>query len=220
MSALTALDDELYMGGEHHGNLFVLRRNTETENELERQQLQTVGEYHVGDVVNVICHGSLVMAAVGANGAVSAPSSMATDDAPADADADASMAGDADSAPLDMAKVLASASARLPTVLYGTVGGAIGVSATLPPSVFRALLRIENAMVQVVHGVGGLEHADFRKFRNEAREAHKAGFIDGDLVETYLELPPAQQTQVAEAASLERADITRLLEILVQATHG
>merc|ERR1712146_131504 len=107
-----------------------------------------------------------------------------------------------------------------PTVLYGTVGGAIGVVATLPRSVFAALLRIERAMVQVVRGVGGLEHAQYRQFANESKTSPKAGFVDGDLLETYLELPLPQQTRVAEAAKLDRVDITRLLEVIVQATHG
>ena len=44
------------------GNLYLLRRNAGAENDDEQFRLDSVGQYHVGDDINVLCHGSLVMA--------------------------------------------------------------------------------------------------------------------------------------------------------------
>jgi DNA damage-binding protein 1 len=50
-----------------------------------------------------------------------------------------------------------------------------------------------------IRGVGGLEHAQWRAFSNERRTEEARGFIDGDLVEQLLDLPPERQAQVAAA---------------------
>lgn len=59
--------------------------------------LQTIGEYHLGDFVNRFTHGSLV---------------MQTSD---------------------------TESARIPTVLFGTINGVVGVIASLPPDLYNLL---------------------------------------------------------------------------------
>ncbi len=55
---------------------------------------------------------------------------------------------------------------------------------TLPAPVPQSALR------QVVQGVGGLSHEAWRAFANDRRTADAHGFIDGDLIETFLDLGP------------------------------
>ncbi len=45
-------------------------------------------------------------------------------------------------------------------------------------------------MRKVVRGVGGLFHEAWREFATERRKAPQAGFVDGDLVEAFLDLGP------------------------------
>ncbi|KAJ1492464.1 Cleavage/polyadenylation specificity factor, A subunit, partial [Baffinella frigidus] len=79
---------------------------------------------------------------------------------------------------------------QIPTLIFGTVNGVIGVIAALPPSEFAFMLKVQVALNQVVKGVGGLKHEDWRSFQNErvplGRESK--GFIDGDLIESFLDL--------------------------------
>lgn len=49
---------------------------------------------------------------------------------------------------------------------------------------------------QVVKGVGGLDHATWRSFRDERRSEACRNFIDGDLIESFLDLSPEQAAQV------------------------
>ena len=51
-------------------------------------------------------------------------------------------------------------------------------------------------MAAVVPGVGGLDHKFWRSFATDRRTSPAVGFIDGDLVETFLDLSPEQQAEV------------------------
>ena len=47
----------------------------------------------------------------------------------------------------------------------------------------------QDALRKVVKGVGGLDHTEWRAFSNERRTAEgPRGFVDGDLIETFLDL--------------------------------
>jgi DNA damage-binding protein 1 len=54
----------------------------------------------------------------------------------------------------------------------------------------------QDALRKVVRGVGGLEHAEFRAFRSERKVSESRGFVDGDLIETFLDLSPSDAEQV------------------------
>ena len=56
--------------------------------------------------------------------------------------------------------------------------------------------RLQAAMNKVVDGVGGLEHRKWRRFHNERRTGGMEGFVDGDLIELFLELSNEQQRDV------------------------
>mmetsp|Transcript_28073 Transcript_28073/g.43830 ORF Transcript_28073/g.43830 Transcript_28073/m.43830 type:complete len:992 (-) Transcript_28073:1819-4794(-) len=81
-------------------------------------------------------------------------------------------------------------SPNIPTLIYGTVCGVIGVIASLPKEEYDFMLKVQNALNQVIKGVGGLRHEDWRSFQNErvpyGRDSK--GFIDGDLIESFLDL--------------------------------
>lgn len=106
--------------------------------------------------------------------------------------------------------------AGVPTLLFAGVEGSIGVMASLPPDLFALLERLQAALQKVVRGVGGLQHAAWRGFRDERRAEPARGFIDGDLVESFLDLAPEQAAAVVAhmggGHSVE--DITRRVEEL------
>ena len=65
-------------------------------------------------------------------------------------------------------------------------------------------------------GVGGLDHATWRAFRDERRSEAARNFIDGDLVEGFLDLSPEQAAAVVAAMGPGHSveDITRKVEEL------
>jgi DNA damage-binding protein 1 len=141
MTAVEMLDDDTFLGAENSHNLIVVRKNGDAATDEERQRLDIVGEFHLGEFVNRFRRGSLVMRL---------PDS-------------------------DLAKV--------PTMLFGTINGVIGIVASLPADQYAFLARLQEALCATVRGVGGLSWAAWRNFGNELRNADVRNFIDGDLIE-------------------------------------
>uniref|UniRef100_A0A3B3Q386 DNA damage-binding protein 1 n=1 Tax=Paramormyrops kingsleyae TaxID=1676925 RepID=A0A3B3Q386_9TELE len=65
MSAIEILDDDNFLGAENAFNLFVCQKDSAATTDEERQHLQEVGVFHLGEFVNVFCHGSLVLQNLG-----------------------------------------------------------------------------------------------------------------------------------------------------------
>ncbi|KAL3248251.1 hypothetical protein MRX96_056658 [Rhipicephalus microplus] len=61
MTSVEILDDETFLGAESTTNLFVCQKDSAATTDEERQHLQEVGQFHLGEFVNVFRHGSLVM---------------------------------------------------------------------------------------------------------------------------------------------------------------
>jgi len=200
MTAVAALDDEVYTGGENGFNMITLRRRSGAVNEDERAQLDLVGTFHTGDFINRLLPGSLVM----------------REDRPAGAGADATSA----------------AALAAQTLLYGAVSGAVGVMVRLSPEDFALLRRVEVALNDVVKGIGGFRHGEWRAFATEAAgpssgfgttalgaggaAASARGYIDGDLIERYLDLDRNKAAVVAEAVDLSVEDLTKRVEELAR----
>ncbi|KNC96412.1 uncharacterized protein SPPG_09532 [Spizellomyces punctatus DAOM BR117] len=162
MTAVEALDDDVYIGAEDHSNLFALRRRSEAQVEEDRRRLESFGWFHLGEQVNRLRHGSLVM---------SLPDNEAV---------------------------------ATPVLLYCTVNGGIGVVATLDDSTFRLLLDVQDNLRRIVKGVGGLAYTEWRRFENRRRTMNAESFLDGDLIESYLDLTREQQQAVVDGMRLPR----------------
>ncbi|GAB6033172.1 DNA damage-binding protein 1a [Chamberlinius hualienensis] len=61
MTAVEILDDDTFLGAENSFNLFVCQKDSAATTDEDRQHLQKVGQFHLGEFVNVFRHGSLVM---------------------------------------------------------------------------------------------------------------------------------------------------------------
>lgn len=89
-------------------------------------------------------------------------------------------------------------------ILFGCVSGAIGCIIPLQEELFRFFSALEKGMRTVVNGIGGFNHEEWRAFFSEHRSSYaftqNNGFnknvIDGDLVETLIDLPREQMEQV------------------------
>ena len=52
---------------------------------------------------------------------------------------------------------------------------------------------------QIIRGVGGLKHSEWREFRNDRTQLPARNFVDGDLIEHFLDLSRANQELVCKA---------------------
>ena len=202
MTAVAAIDDDTFVGAENSYNLFVLKKASAAAaaslSDEDRARLETTGEVHVGEFINRFVAGSLVMRAPerGSGGAENGDGGAANASAPSASPTPAAAA--AAPLPPSASLYLSSTRPKQDTLLFGTIGGAIGVLHPLTRKQFDWFDRLQRAMRRRVRGVGGFDHAEWRAFANERVSSPSRGVIDGDLVEQFLELGSADARGVAE----------------------
>ncbi|XP_021371372.1 DNA damage-binding protein 1-like isoform X1 [Mizuhopecten yessoensis] len=147
MTAVEILDDDNFLGAENSFNLFTCQKDSAATTEEDRQNLQEVGMFHLGEFVNVFRHGSLVMQHTSEN-------SMPTQG----------------------------------SVLFGTVNGAVGLVTQLTQDFYNFLLEVQGRLAKVIKSVGKIDHSFWRSFHTERKTEPAEGFIDGDLIESFLDL--------------------------------
>jgi DNA damage-binding protein 1 len=59
MSAVEILDDDSFLGAENSYNLFTCQKDSAATTDDDRQHLQDSGYLHIGEFVNVFCHGKI-----------------------------------------------------------------------------------------------------------------------------------------------------------------
>merc|ERR1719219_505933 len=163
MTAIEILDDDTFLGAENAYNIFVCQRDSAASTDEERQQMSEVGQIHIGDMINVFRHGSLVMQNLGD-----------------------------------------STTPHSGCVLFGTVHGAIGLVTQLPQDFFEFLQDLQKRLNRVIKSVGRIDHAEWRSFFNDKKTEDCEGFIDGDVIESFLDLDRVVMDEVA--AGLQQTD--------------
>lgn len=73
-------------------------------------------------------------------------------------------------------------------VLYGTVSGAIGLVTQIPQDFYDMLHILEERLTHTIKSVGKIDHSFWRSFHTDMKTEPCEGFIDGDLVESFLDL--------------------------------
>lgn len=173
MTEVEILDEETFLGAEHLFNLFICHRDSKASSDQDRQQMQQVGMFHLGDTVNVFRPGSLV---------VQHPSESS----------------------IDIKR----------TTLFGTIDGVVGLILSIEPSLYFKLESLQNSLCRIIKSVGNIDHKDWRAFQQNKSSLTATGFIDGDLVETFLDLSREQMKQVAKDVDSNVDDLVKMIEEL------
>uniref|UniRef100_A0A0B7AQY1 DNA damage-binding protein 1 n=1 Tax=Arion vulgaris TaxID=1028688 RepID=A0A0B7AQY1_9EUPU len=168
MTAIEILDDDNFLGADNFHNLFVCQKDSAATTDEERSQMQEVGLYHLGEMVNIFRHGSLVMHHAGEN-----------------------------TTPIQG------------SVLFGTVNGAVGMVAQLPQDFFAFLLDVQSKLSRVIKSVGKVEHSFWRSYFTEQKRDASMGFIDGDLIESFLDLNRDKMQEVVQGLQIDDGDMKR-----------
>ena len=171
---IAMLTNNTYMASEDMNNLCVLQYNPNATTEQARVRLDTVGQYHIGQNVNKMMGGSLVMPS---NSSSSGNMGSRTATGKGSPNKSSSLEG---SRKIDI--TIGS------QTLYGTVDGTIGSVLGLGGKTFAFLSALQRAMDAIVRPVGDLSHAHYRAWRQGQKTHGSCGFVDGDWIETFLDL--------------------------------
>ncbi|XP_043689453.1 DNA damage-binding protein 1-like [Telopea speciosissima] len=105
---------------------------------------------------------------------------------------------------------------QIPTVIFGTVNGVIGVIASLPHDQYVFLEKLQSNLVKVIKGVGGLSHEQWRSFNNEKRTADAKSFLDGDLIESFLDLSRGRMEEISKSIGVSVEELCKRVEELTR----
>ncbi|KAJ2957322.1 hypothetical protein NQZ79_g6952 [Umbelopsis isabellina] len=87
--------------------------------------------------------------------------------------------------------------ADLPTtsqsILFGTINGVLGVMHGITADQYLLLSQVESNIIHVIGSIGNFDYSE-----GDRRIAPHRGFIDGDLVESFLDLNRSQMQQVVD----------------------
>lgn len=102
-----------------------------------------------------------------------------------------------------------------PHTLFGTAEGSIGVIGTISPDYINILLQLQTNIGEVREAIGGLRHADYRAYKcSGIINSVPTRFVDGDLIEEFLDLTRAQQETVCQDLGKTVAEIEGMVEDL------
>ncbi|KAJ8724163.1 hypothetical protein PYW07_008143 [Mythimna separata] len=161
MTAVEILDDDTFLGAENSFNLFVCQKDSAATTDEERQQMSYMGQFHVGDMVNVMRSGSLV----GQHADTAAPVTN--------------------------------------PVLLATVTGSICLVVQLPAELYEFLHQLEERLTHTIKSVGKIQHSFWRSFNTDIKTEPAEGFIDGDLIESFLDLSRDMQKETVQGLQID-----------------
>ncbi|KAL7406714.1 hypothetical protein ABVT39_024961 [Epinephelus coioides] len=196
MSAVEILDDDNFLGAENAFNLFVCQKDSAATTDEERQHLQEVGVFHLGEFVNVFCHGSLVLQNLG-------ESSTPTQGSVLFGTVNG-MIGLVTSLSEGWYSLLLDLQNRLNKVIK-SVGK---IEHSLYPSYIYSQTR--HLLEPALTGVAGSSKpgewradACLKSFHTERKTEQATGFIDGDLIESFLDLGRAKMQEVVSTLQID-----------------
>lgn len=106
---------------------------------------------------------------------------------------------------------------NIQTLLFGTVNGAIGVIAHLSKKDYEFLEKVQKAMTQVIKGIGGFSHENWRSFATDRKRESCKYFLDGDLIESFLDLKRDKMEEVVEKMN-EKVTVEDLIKKIEELT--
>ncbi|XP_061722151.1 DNA damage-binding protein 1 [Cydia pomonella] len=161
MTAVEILDDDTFLGAENSFNLFVCQKDSAATTDEDRQHMGYTGQFHVGDMVNVMRCGSLVATHADTAAPVTSP------------------------------------------VLLATVTGAICLVVQLTQELYEFLQQLQERLTHTIKSVGKVPHSFWRSFNTDIKTEPAEGFIDGDLIESFLDLSRDKQKETVKGLQID-----------------
>ncbi|KAB2579269.1 DNA damage-binding protein 1 [Lasiodiplodia hormozganensis] len=116
---------------------------------------------------------------------------------------------------IDMAT--ASDAPVIPRAFFATVEGSIYLFALITPSKVDLLIRLQSQLAEFVKSPGNYPFLRYRAFKTQVREEEEPNrFVDGDLIERFLDLKPQEQEELVKGvyAEIDVEEVRALVETL------
>ncbi|RCI10650.1 hypothetical protein L249_4429 [Ophiocordyceps polyrhachis-furcata BCC 54312] len=102
-----------------------------------------------------------------------------------------------------------------PMAFFGSVDGTLYLYGDILPGYLNLLLNFQSILQEYIQAPGNIEFDDWRRFRNQAREGQRPyRFVDGEMVERFLDLDERKQEDVCRALGRNVEDMRNLVEEL------
>jgi len=112
--------------------------------------------------------------------------------------------------------VVPSANATvIPRAFLATVDGSIYLFALIAPGKQDLLMRMQGVMAGMVKSPGEVPFAKFRGFKTSVRDMSEEGptrFVDGELIERFLDMREELQRDVAKELGVELEELRGMTE--------
>ncbi|KVH77823.1 Cleavage/polyadenylation specificity factor, A subunit, C-terminal [Cynara cardunculus var. scolymus] len=105
---------------------------------------------------------------------------------------------------------------QIPTIIFGTVNGVIGVIASLPQDQYVFMEKLQTNLRKVIKGVGGLSHEQWRSFYSEKKTVDSRNFLDGDLIESFLDLGRSRMEEISKTMNVSVEELMKRVEELTR----
>lgn len=79
-----------------------------------------------------------------------------------------------------------------------------GLVTQLPQDFFTFLTEVQNKLAKVIKSVGRIEHGFWRSFHTERKTEQSTGFVDGDLIESFLDLSRDKMQEVVQGLQVRK----------------
>ncbi|KAK1352921.1 putative DNA repair protein xp-E [Heracleum sosnowskyi] len=107
-------------------------------------------------------------------------------------------------------------SGQFPTCIYGTRTGCLGVVASLSHDKYCLLEKLQPILRDVVKSTGGLSHQEWRSCLSEleVKVEDAENFLDGDLIESFLDPTPREMESVSSAMVVPVKELEKTVQDL------
>ncbi len=191
-TAVGHVEGESWLEADAQGNLMVLRRNAEGVTAQDQRRMDVTSEMNLGEMVNRI-RGVEVETTPGAM--IVPRAFLGT----------VSLLYDESGPPLNPADV---------DILLQVEGG-IYMFGTVAPHAQDLLLRFQAKVADAIKTAGGIDFRTYRAFRNAEREGDGPfRFLDGELLERFLDVDDATQALICEGLGPTVEDMRNTVEEL------
>lgn len=100
-------------------------------------------------------------------------------------------------------------------VLYGTCNGAIGIVTQIPQDFYDFLHGLEERLKKIIKSVGKIDHTYYRNYQINAKVEPSEGFIDGDLIESFLDLSRDKMHEAVNGLEVSRNEVIWEIGVLL-----
>nr|XP_016437271.1 PREDICTED: DNA damage-binding protein 1-like [Nicotiana tabacum] len=107
-----------------------------------------------------------------------------------------------------------SDSEKIPTVIFGTANGVIGLIASLPPEKSAILGKLQAILRREIKGVGELSSEKWSWSSEQQNTYDYKSFLDGDLIESFLELSKNQKEEISRELEVKFEELMKTVEEL------